>query len=372
MKFSIEQEQLLQPLQTVGGIVDRRATTPILGNFLLRLTPESLSITGTDRELEMIMHIDIDDSEPGEMTLPARKLIDICRSLPAGSRIDISQQGERAIIRSGRSRFTLATLPPDQFPELKEPEVTLEFSITQEFLKQLIDNIAFSMAAQDVRYFLNGVCLEVGSHYVRGVATDGHRLAFCSLSTERIDTEEDHRVIVPRKAALELTRLLDGSSSDPLRVQIGENHIRFLLAGTGTVFSSKLIDGQYPDYLQVIPEGNRNELIADREALLVSLRRVSILSNEKLRSVRLSLGEDGILRIAAHNQEQEEAEEELEVRYEGVDLEIAFNVQYLIDVLQAIRSDEVRFLFGDGNSSCLVVNESGDMVCRYVIMPMRL
>ncbi len=373
MRFSIGQEQLIPPLQTVGGVIERRSSNPILANFLFRLTPETLSITGTDMELEMIMHLNVDNAEPGETTLPARKLVDICRALPAGARIDIGVEGERAVIRSGRSRFVLTTLPATEFPELKEPEVILEFSLAQRLLKQLIDNTAFSMAHQDVRYFLNGICLEVGEGYVRSVATDGHRLALCALQISGVDFEAERevRVIVPRKGVLELSRLLK-ESEDPVTVQIGENHIRFLLAESGTAFSSKLIDGQYPDYLQVIPTGNSNELIADRSLLLEALKRTSILSNEKFRSIRLGLTPEGLMRIVAHNQEQEEAEEELEVQYAGEELEIAFNVNYLIDVLQAIGAEEARILFRDASSSCLVVSASEGMECRYVIMPLRL
>ncbi len=373
MKFTITQEQLLRPLQTVGGIVERRSVYPILSNFLFRLTPSTLSIIGSDTELEMIMHLNIDNAEPGETTLPARKLIDICRALPAGAPVEIAVKEGRAVIRSGRSRFTLATLPASEFPELKEPELSLELSLKQGQIKQLIDKTAFSMAHQDVRYFLNGICLEIGGGQMRSVATDGHRLALCALKDGiSTDGNEDHRIIIPRKAVMELARLVDDSDQE-VKLQIGDSHIRFLFEESDTVFSSKLVDGQYPDYLQVIPTGNPNELVADREQLLSTLKRTSILSNEKFRSVRLVLGPDGnMLRVVAHNQEQEEAEEELEVQYQGDELEIAFNVHYLIDVLQAVEGSEVRILFGDANSSCLVVEELEAFDCRYVIMPMRL
>jgi len=372
MRFSIKQDQLIKPLQIVGSVIDRRPANPILANFLFRLTPQTLSITGTDQELEMIMHINIDNAEPGELTLPARKLIDICRALPSGSRIDITQEADRATIRSGRSRFTLATLPPTEFPELKEPAVVTQFSIPQKELKKLVDSTAFSMAHQDVRYFLNGICLEIGEGHVRSVATDGHRLAYCSLlHNEGIEGPELHRVIIPRKGVLELSRLIE-DVQEPVIVQIADNHVRFLLADTGTIFSSKLVEGQYPDYQQVIPGSNRNELVVEREPFLEALKRTSILSNEKFRSVRLGLRPDGMLRIVAHNLEQEEAEEELDARYLGEEQEIAFNVYYLIEVLQVLEEDDVHILFGDSNSSCLVVRKTEGMECQYVIMPMRI
>ena len=371
MKLSVPQNQLIQPLQLVGGIVERRPDTPILANILLRVTPRGMSITGTDLEMEMITHINLDNAEQGEITLPARKMIDICRSLPEDSVVEIRVEGDRATVRSGRSRFTLATLPGAEFPgldELKEPQ---ELRLSREKLKQLIDKTSFSMAQQDVRYFLNGVCLEIHGNRLCAVATDGHRMSVCSMEIEQ-EIDEPRQIIIPRKAVLEISRLLsDQSEGSEVTLQIGQSHIKFLFPSL--VFSAKLIDGSYPDYMHVIPLGNSNQLTADRQLLLQALRRTSILStSDKIRSVRLELcSESDSMRIYAHNQEQEEAEEEIEVRYEGVDLEIGFNVSYLIDVLQVLEQEEVSISLGDSGGSCLITvpDEPG---CRYVVMPMRL
>ena len=367
MKFTIRQEQLIQPLQMTGSIVERRHATPILSNILFRVTPQQLSITGTDLEVEMITHINLDNAQPGETTLPARKMIDICRALPAETDIEIDVTGGRATIRSGKSRFTLSTLPSSEFPELNElADNLLEFSLPQKELKQLIDNTSFSMAQQDVRYFLNGICMEIGDGCLRTVATDGHRLAMCSLPFEQTITEE-YQVIIPRKAIVELSRLLVEPES-PVAIQIGKNYLKFTFSSL--VFSVKLIDGQFPDYQRVIPINNQNKLIADRVELIQALKRASILSNEKYRSIRLNFTEN-TLRVFAHNQEQEEAEEEVQVQYQGDDLEIGFNVTYLLDALQAVSDQQVKILFGDPNSSCLITC-SDQAECSYVVMPMRL
>jgi len=234
-------------------------------------------------------------------------------------------------------------------------------------LKQLIDNTAFSMAQQDVRYFLNGICMEIGDGYLRTVATDGHRLALCSLPFRQQALAGEHQIIIPRKAIVELSRLL-GEEDDAVTVQMGNNHIKFLFPSL--VFSAKLIDGQFPDYQRVIPVNNSNELIADRIELLQALKRASILSNEKHRSIRLNFS-NSKLQIFAHNQEQEEAEEEIQVQYQGEDLEIGFNVTYLLDALQVVKDQQVKIYFGDSNSSCLITC-SDQAECSYVVMPMRL
>ncbi len=366
MRFTIRQEQLIHPLQMIGGIVERRQTTPILSNMLLRVTPQQLSITGTDLEVEMITHINIENAEPGETTLPARKIIDICRALPIEMDIEIKTDKGRAIIRSGKSRFTLSTLPSNEFPELSQLTELVEFSLSQRELKQLIDNISFSMAQQDVRYFLNGICMEFGDGFLRTVATDGHRLALCSVAFKQ-PINKQQQVIIPRKAIIELSRLLV-EQDEPITVQIGKNHIKFLFPSL--VFSAKLIDGQFPDYQRVIPVNNANELVTDRIQLFQALKRASILSNEKHRSVRLKFG-DNRLRVFAHNQEQEEAEEEIPVQYQGEEQEIGFNVTYLLEALQVINDQLVRIYFGDANSSCLITC-SNQAECSYVIMPMRL
>lgn len=366
MKFKTQRETLLKPLQLVIGVVERRQTLPVLSNLLLVAEKDRLSLTGTDLEVELLAGVALDVSEPGEITLPARKLLDICRTLPEQAELELSVDGERAQLRSGRSRFSLATLAASEFPTVEEINATLEFELTQRELKRVIDKTQFSMAQQDVRYYLNGLMLEMSPKRLRSVATDGHRLAVCDAELT-IDGAEGQQVIVPRKGIQELNRLLE-DSDEPARIQVGSNHIRVQLAQLR--FTSKLIDGRFPDYERVLPKDSDKEIAADRESLRQALVRTSILSNEKYRGIRLQL-ESQRLRVQAHNPEQEEAEEEIEVGYDGPELEIGFNVNYLLDALGALSSDQARLSLRDANSSCLI-QEPGSSQCRYVIMPMRL
>jgi len=270
------------------------------------------------------------------------------------------------VIRSGRSRFTLSTLPVTEFPTVDDIRGVREFTVPQQTLKRLIERTHFCMAVQDVRYYLNGLLLELGKDRLRAVATDGHRLALCE-SEEAVDAKEDLQVIVPRKGIQELLRLLEDKDT-PVTVQIGTNHVRAVLPEIQ--FTSKLIDGRFPDYQRVLPKGSNKQLVADRELLRQALTRTSILSNEKYRGIRLTLAKDS-LSIQAHNPEQEEAEEEIEVSYTGDGLEIGFNVNYLIDAIAAIDDANVQISLSDPNSSCIVQGPHS-AVCKYVVMPMRL
>lgn len=273
--------------------------------------------------------------------------------------------GEKLSIKSGRSKFTLMTLPAADFPTVEDINAGQTLSLAQKTLCELLDKTYFSMAQQDVRYYLNGLLVETDGRHLRTVATDGHRLA---LSQVQLDDKKmpEQQVIVPRKGVLELQRLLSGEGDVDL--QLGSNHVRIELDGIR--FTSKLIDGRFPEYERVIPEDTSNALVADREALKSALQRTAILSNEKYRGIRLIIREGGIV-LQAHNPEQEEAEEELEVEYKGDDIEIGFNVNYLLDALGAIESDGVSLSVVDSNSSCLM-REPGDDACKYVVMPMRL
>jgi len=367
MKLSIQRETLLRPLQIASSVVERRQTLPVLSNVLVNCRNNTLTLTGTDLEVEMIAKINLDDAvEDGETTLPARKILDICRALPEAASITLSTDGDKALIRSGRSRFTLSSLPASDFPNI-EPLVTpFEFSISQKALKTLIEQTQFSMAQQDVRYYLNGLMLELTSDSLRAVATDGHRLAISETAVD-IDIKENRQLIIPRKGVTELARLLEDSDS-PIRLQIGENHIKVDLPDIS--FTSKLIDGKFPDYQQVIPKSPNKLVTCDRLALYQAFARASVLSNEKYRGMRIQLSENQ-LKATVHNPEQEEAEEELEVQYQGDDFEIGFNVSYFIDALAAIKGDRVQVHFTDANHSCLV-NGTDDQASRYVIMPMRL
>lgn len=366
MKFILNREKLLKPLQLVNGVVEKRQTMPILSNILLQATPESLTMTGTDLEVEMVTRVDMDNAESGEATLPARKFVDICRALPDEAMIEIKIDSDKAIIRSGKSRFSLSTLPVVEFPNVDAINNPFTFNITQKLLKNLIEKTAFAMAQQDVRYYLNGMLFEMADNTLRAVATDGHRLSMSEVGTE-YSPEELLQVIVPRKAVMELSRMLD-DSDDMVEIQIGTNHIKFTLGEV--TFTSKLIDGKFPDYDRVFPKNSDKEVIANRNILKQALARTSILSNEKYRGIRLQLS-PGILHTMAHNPEQEEAEEELEVRYQGEELEVGFNATYLLEALAAVNKEEVKVWLSDPNSSCLI-HGLDDEESKYVIMPMRL
>ncbi len=364
MKFTAAREALLKPLQAVIGVVERRQTMPILSNVLIVARDGQVSITATDLEVELVATADVDTQGGGEITVSGRKLLDICRALPDGAEIGVSVSGEKLTVRSGRSRFNLATLPAAEFPVVEDIKAGQSISVSQETLGRLIEKTHFSMAQQDVRYYLNGMLLETGSGRLKAVATDGHRLALCQAEAE--GSSEEQQVIVPRKGVLELQRLLTGEGS--LEIELGANHVRIQLDGIR--FTSKLIDGRFPEYERVIPKESSNELRADRVAFKGALQRTAILSNEKYRGIRLVIRDSGVV-LQAHNPEQEEAEEELEVEYSGEDIEIGFNVNYLLDALGAVDGDEVTLSVQDSNSSCLI-RQPGRDDCTFVVMPMRL
>ena len=366
MKFSIQREAFLKPLQLVIGVVERRQTLPVLGNVLLNASKRNVTLTATDLEVELQAQINLAVSEPGDITLPARKLLDICRTLPEGAELDISVKQERALVRSGKSRFTLSTLPASEFPAIDKLKNPRKFSLNQKDLHTLIERTSFAMAQQDVRYYLNGLMLEPGAGVLRAVATDGHRLALCELQAD-VGEEVEQQVIVPRKGVQELHRLLDEADS-PAQIEIGTNHIR--ITTDQLRFTSKLIDGRFPDYQRVIPKNADKRLTIKRELLRQALTRTSILSNEKYRGIRLDISKNNI-KIQAHNPEQEEAVEEIDAIYDDESLVLGFNVTYLLDVLNAISTEDVEVFLNDANSSALI-NKPGSDDCRYVVMPMRL
>ncbi|MDO6514036.1 MULTISPECIES: DNA polymerase III subunit beta [unclassified Neptuniibacter] len=367
MKFVISREALIKPLQLVAGVVERRQTLPVLSNILLVAEGDQLSMTGTDLEVELVGRVTLDEpAEAGSVTVPARKLMDICKSLPDSARIELTLTGQKMVIKAGRSRFSLSTLPAAEFPNVEDSPETLELSMVQQQLRNLIDKTGFSMAQQDVRYYLNGMLLEIADGQLRAVSTDGHRLA---TSVTNVEAQEglQHQIIVPRKGILELARLLQ-SGEEELRLVIGASHIR---AHVGDfTFTSKLVDGKFPDYERVIPKNGDKILLSDRMELRQVLSRIAILSNEKYRGVRLALS-PGYLQVMANNPEQEEAEETLAVDYDGDSLEVGFNVNYLLDCLSILNSDVVRLTLSDSNSSALVegFDEEGNL---YVVMPMRM
>lgn len=366
MKLKILREDLLNPLQQIIGAVEKRQTMPALSNVLLRASKDSITLTATDLEIELITRIDMIVDEPGDMTLPARKLLDICKALPAEAEITLSSKDDKALLQSGRSRFSLATLPVSDFPALDGIKSGSEFEVSQKTLKEMIEKTSFAMAQQDVRYYLNGLLIEVSPQLLRAVATDGHRLAYCEKQTTA-DIADVKQVILPRKGVLELARLLS-DVEDTVKVVLSSNHMQIEFEKIH--FTSKLIDGRFPDYNRVIPDATNCVLTADRELLRQALVRASILSNEKYRGIRLEV-ENKILKLQAQNPDHEEADVELEVEYKGDALEIGFNVTYMLDVLAVSQSSMVQAALRDSNSSCLLTfPDQPD--CKYVIMPMRL
>lgn len=367
MQLKIQRELLLEPLQKVIGAVERRHTLPILGNILIQAGEDRVTLTATDLEVELVASVGFHVETPGQITIPARKLLDISRNLPADADVEIRKEGERTILRSGKSRFSLTSLPAEDFPSIGELEQADQFTLPQNQLKELIEKTAFSMAQQDVRYYLNGLLLELGPQTIRTVATDGHRLATCEFPLET-PTENRRQVIVPRKGINELQRLL-GDTEEEVTLELDDNHIR--IGVNDLRFTSKLIDGRFPDYERVIPQQTTQHMEVDRNALRQALVRASILSNEKYKGVRWTM-EGDILAIQAHNPDQEEAEEQLAVNYDGQALELGFNVGYMLDVIGVLGDETFRAGFNDANSSCLIETENDAARCRYVIMPMRL
>ncbi|PJG85679.1 DNA polymerase III subunit beta [Conservatibacter flavescens] len=366
MQFIISRENLLKPLQQVCGVLSGRPNIPVLNNVLLQVEQERLTITGTDLEVELSTQAILSSSQTnGSFTIPAKKFLDICKSLPENSEIQVLLEEERAIIRSGRSKFSLTTLPAEEYPNLASWQSEVEFVLPQSTLRRLIESTQFSMANQDARYFLNGMKFETEGNLLRTVATDGHRLAVCTIALEQ--DLQTHSVILPRKGVLELMRLLEHNDQG-IQLQIGTNNLRVQLPNT--VFTSKLIDGRFPDYRRVLPRNANRIVEADWDILKQAFLRAAILCNERVRSVRLQLSENQ-LKITSSNPEQEEAEEILDISYVGEEMEVGFNVTYILDVLNALKCRQVRMRLTDSSSSCLI-EDCEDASAEYVIMPMRL
>ena len=366
MKFTIARSHLIKPLQQVSGTLGGRANLPILSHLLLQIEDGQLSITATDLEVELIGRLTLEgDCEAGSITVPARKFLDICRGLPDDALLTVQLEGERISIRSGRSRFTLATLPASDFPNIEDWQSDINITITQAELRALIEKTQFSMANQDVRYYLNGMLFEIDGLTLRSVATDGHRMAVAQTTiTQALASKQ---IIVPRKGILELAKLLD-APEQPVELQIGSANLRAEV--NNFIFTSKLVDGRFPDYRRVLPQNTNKTLITGCDELRQAFSRAAILSNEKFRGVRVNLAQDS-MRITANNPEQEEAEELLDVDFSGDEIEIGFNVSYVIDVLNTLRCNQVRISMSDANASALIENCDDDSA-MYVVMPIRL
>lgn len=370
-----QRDTLLAPLQSVSGIVEKRHTLPILSNVLLEKKGDKLTLLATDIEIQITTSTTgaAGDGD-GAVTVGARKLQDILRSLPESAEVSLILEDKRLQVRAGKSRFSLQTLPADDFPRMALTDGDLKsFTVTQKQFRQLLAQTQFSMAAQDVRYYLNGLLLLVDGSELRAVATDGHRLAYASMPLEaapealREPGAARQELILPRKTVLELNRLLS-DNDEPLLIEMAPNQIRFQFGHINLV--SKLIDGKFPDYERVIPATLKNIVSLNRAALLQSMVRAAILTNEKFRGVRLVLS-TGSLKIMAANAEQEEAQEEIEVEYNGDALDVGFNVGYLLDVLNNTSVESVEWGFNDANSSALLTIPGNDRF-KYVVMPMRI
>lgn len=366
MNIKISRETLLKPLTEVTGIVERKHTLPILSNILLEAKNNNLVLTATDLEIQISSHIESSNANNFSITVSARKLLDICRALPEGSELDLSGTETRMTVKAGKSKFNLQALPSADFPLINRSESNAaKFVIEQGKFKGLLRQVEFAMAQQDIRYYLNGLLLEIKEGKLNLVGTDGHRLSFTSIAIESSIANQE--LILPRKTVVELIKLLNDSDEE-LAIEFANNQVSFEFSSVKII--SKIIDGKFPDYTRVIPQGHQNSFEISRLNVLLAMQRASILSNEKYRGIRMVLSANN-LKLISTNSEQEDAEEELELTYQGDSLDIGFNVTYLIDVLNNVQQENVQFSFADANSSCLITIP-GNTDYKYVVMPMRI
>lgn len=366
LKIRTTNDRLLAPLQQVTGIVERRHTLPILSNVLISASGDKVAFLATDLEVQITSTANLEGAAEGAVTAGARKLYDILRSLPEDAEVSLEAKENRMTVKAGKSRFNLQTLAAADFPRMVEArDASRTLTLPQKALKHALQLVQFAMAVQDIRYYLNGVLFSVDRNVLRVVATDGHRLSFASQQLE--GEHESVEAILPRKTVLELIKLL-ADTDDPVSLAIGANQARFSFGDIEIV--SKIVEGKFPDYQKVIPTTHKNRVAIDRATLAQSLNRAAILSNEKIRGVRLVFTKDA-LSIICTNNEQEEAEEGLAVEYDGDPLDIGFNISYLLDVLNHVDSPTVSVAMGDSNSSALV-QIPGREDFKYVVMPMRI
>ena len=368
--LTIKRDELLKPLQSVIGIVERRHTLPILSNVLIEKSAHQLTLMATDLEIQISAKINYDDpNQEFSITVSAKKLQDICRAFSEETTFSFDKEDSRILVKAGKSRFTLQTLPSEDFPKIAtliDSKQTI--TIPQKTLKQLLNQVQYAMAQQDIRYYLNGLLLITEPNKIKVVATDGHRLAMVSHDLPQLDDTTDlQEVILPRKSVIELIKLMEDNEED-VTIEIGLNQAKFSFSNI--VMISKIVEGKFPDYNKVIPTNYQNNITIDRTVLLQALQRAAILSNEKFSGVRLVLTQNS-MRILCSNTEQEEAQEELEVSYEGIPLDIGFNIKYLLDVLNNMIDEKIICSFGDVNSSGLITAPSDDNF-KYVVMPMRI
>jgi DNA polymerase III subunit beta len=366
MKFIINRENLLTPLQQIVGVIEKRQTMPVLANVLMVVNDDSLTLTGTDLEIQIVAKVIVTDSSPGSITVPARKLLDLCRLLPNGADIQLDQQNDKVKLFSNRSKFSLSCLPAEHYPEFAESAMDKQFSINAGKFKKALEKTIFCMANQDVRYYLNGLLLNISNNRMKLVASDGHRLSIFEDLLED-QTGYEVRIILPRKGVLELYRLLDNPDAE-LTVMFSNNNIK--VAIDSLVFSAKLVDAKYPDFSKVFQQSFYEPITLPKQALKESLTRVAVLSNEKFKGVTFDIA-TGSMKISTHNPEHDEAEEELTIDYQGELLSIAFNAQYLLDAVSNLDSDTAVLTIASNASSCFIdePNQSG---YKFIVMPMRL
>ncbi len=374
MNIEINRDQLLPALSTTSSVVEKRQTLPILSNLLIKKGLDKLSITGSDLEVEvnkLIAGVG-PAGERAEVTLSANKFLEICRALPIGSIVKINISGDgKAVVTSGKSRFTLKTLPVNEYPALQTVDFEDRFTVSVKEFKKILNATSFSMATQDVRYYLNGILLEIDGNNLIAVATDGHRLAKSETMLET-NHPEKHQIIIPRKAILEIGRLLSSveeAGSEPVvKVELNKKHVR--LSAGDTVITSTLINGNFPEYRSILSAELDKKIQVDRVLLLEALMRTSVLTNDRLHGVRLKF-ENNLIQISTNNPEQEEAEDEIPCEYNEEEILTSFNVNYIIEALKAIESDTINLNIKDKDSVC-VINSSSNPESVWLVMPMRL
>jgi len=366
MNIKINRETLLKPLSAVASIVEKRHTLPILSNLLIEVKQNQLFLTATDLEMQISLAIEHATKDSFATTIAAKKLLDICRTLPENSEINMTTNENRILLKAGKSRFNLQTLPSEDYPLLsKTAGENTTIRLGQVEFKTLLKKVEFAMAQQDIRYYLNGLLLEVSEDQLKLVGTDGHRLSY--TSTTLGNEYEKQEIILPRKTVIELIKLLDDSDEE-VEINLSKSQVNFSFGSIKLI--SKVIDGKFPDYNRVIPTGHHNTFTIDRMGVLLAMQRASILSNEKYRGIRMVLNQNN-LKLISTNSDQEEAEEDIEIQYAGDALDIGFNVTYLIEVLNNASEDNIIFAFSDANSSCLITLPENQEY-KYVVMPMRI
>ena len=361
-------EALLKPLQTVGGIVEGRQTLPILANVLIQKEKDKVSFTTTDLEIQIRTTADVGTGdEDCKTSLPAAKLLALLAALPgASTEVALNAEERKVVLSAANSRFSLSQLPAEDYPELNTSEMSTSFKVPAQNLKHLLQMVHFSMAQQDIRYYLNGMLLVVQNKKVRAVATDGHRLA-CYDDNSEIEFDGSIEAILPRKTVQQLMKLLPDTDAEVL-VEIGKSQARFVFGDID--FLTKLVEGKFPDYNRVIPQNNDKTFLVNREELIGALRRAAILANEKFKGLRWIIT-PGCLKVQSANSEMEEAEEQIAINYDGPDLDVGFNVVYLLDVLGNLKNNEVRFSLSNAQGATLLTMPDSELF-RYVLMPMRI